>query len=154
MNYSQLDVAFLAGFFEGEGCMWMAKDERKDKLHIQAHVALTNNDINLLLHFQAKFGGTVHTKYKVMGEYKHFNYQWHLGSQNIGPILSLILPFLITKKELAQLIIEFRSTIDPTRWRPLDSVQEYRLEIYEKYLKLMETKRNNVVKIKFDQGLQ
>ena len=150
MYYTEVDIAFLAGFFEGEGAMWLGYDGNGKEVRIRADVAVTNNDENLLNHFKSKFGGTIHRKSKMIGEYKHYTYQWHLASKDIGPILTLMLPFLITKKEVAELLIEYRATVIGPRRRPTKEGKQKRIELYEKYVELVDLRKNNIVKIKSD----
>jgi hypothetical protein len=147
-NYTQTDIIFLSGLFEGEGAMWIASEASAYNPHINAHVAVTNNSLELLLYLQDKFGGTVHTKRKIMGENTHITHQWHLAWRDISTLLSAMLPYLITKKEVAKLVIEYRTTVTGKTGKLSQADRDKREELYKKYLHLVELKKSNIIKIK------
>lgn len=148
MNYSKTDLIFFCGLIEGDGALWISRENKNENNAHHASVAITNNNLPLLLYLQEKFDGTIHTKYKIMGEYKHITHQWHLPSNNIGPLLSEALPFLISKKEVAQILIEFRKTVNPRGTNPSQEQKLHRANLYEQYIKLVEINKKNIKKIK------
>lgn len=148
MNYSQTDLIFFCGLIEGDGALWISKENKDGKIVSHAMVAITNNNLPLLLYLQEKFDGTIHTKYKIMGEHKHITHQWHLPAKNIEPLLSEALPLLISKKEVARLLIEFRKTVNERGTNPSQEQKLRRENLYEQYIKLVEINKKNIVKIK------
>jgi len=148
MNYSKNDLIFFAGLLEGDGAMWIAKSIVNSRIYLNAYVSITNNSLPLLLHLQEKFNGTIHTKYRNIKEYKHITYQWHLSSSNIHLLLSDVFPFLITKQDIVSLILEFRKTISQKGSKPSKEDINTRLMLYDKYIKIVESKKNNILKIK------
>lgn len=71
-------------------------------------VAVGNNDVKIIKFCKNKFGGAV---YRVHHKsYKNVSYRWMLSHNKACEFLKLILPYLISRKEEAELGILFRKT--------------------------------------------
>lgn len=99
-----MNIQWLAGFFDGEGCVHMRMDTRKRAVY-SLQVMLTQNDESILREVQREFGGTV---------YKHSGrrcWRWRITSAPSLVFLEAIQPYVRIKKEQVDLAIQFIKTI-------------------------------------------
>jgi hypothetical protein len=52
-----MNIAYLAGFFDGEGCMWLQKREKSRPAFL---VAVVNTERGPLREFKRRWGGSIH----------------------------------------------------------------------------------------------
>jgi hypothetical protein len=86
---------WLAGFFDGEGCLTIA---RSRGTHFTPQAVLTNTDLRVLKLIQEAFGGTLHAR----GNPKRWNEAYTLvfsGTPETRRFLEIIRPFLVLKKD-------------------------------------------------------
>ncbi len=103
-----VELAYIAGLIDGEGCIgiYSYPDGRGvSRLHI-LDVVITNNNPACYQFLKERFGGAVHER-KYKAEFVNSNYQWRLRGIKAKDFLELIEPYLILKKQQAQLAIEF-----------------------------------------------
>lgn len=101
----QVDIAYCAGFFDGEGHV-----EYKGKYNLQ--VSIAQNDRAPLDFVQALFGGYV----RLTNRHQHNGcHNWH-GNTNVGALfLETILPYLIVKTADAQWALDkWNNRLTPT----------------------------------------
>ncbi len=108
-----LSDSYIAGFFDGEGCItsqlvWKTgKYEKHPRVNVQ--VTITQKDRKILEGIQKKFGGTI--QYKFGGpKYAKRNPCYHLritGKETMGNFLRTIQPYSIVKREQIDLALEF-----------------------------------------------
>jgi len=99
-----MDLRWLAGFFDGEGCVYLQCDKRKRAVY-GLQIMLTQNDESILREVQLEFGGTV---------YLHKGqrcYRWRITSAPALSFLNAIQPYVRIKKEQVDLAIEFIGTL-------------------------------------------
>jgi len=120
VSLDALKAAWAAGFFDGEGCINIAKpiNKRPHATYItyalQAIVAQRDRrPLDELVHL---FGGKV-TTVKI-----HGSTYWYLRrhGRKAVEMLEQILPFLVLKKEQAELALKFQKYYDDTRPRRKD----------------------------------
>jgi len=103
------ELAYLAGFFDGEGSVII------DKNHGMACVvASTTKWILELLRFN--FGGSINTDKKIRYEHGHICYHWKINSTNAESFLQAILPYLKLKRPEAEVAIKFQVRKDKTHF--------------------------------------
>lgn len=93
-----LENAYLAGFFDGEGCI--AGDESHS-----LRLFLTNTDYNSLVRVHQAYGGTI----RKLKRRKNWSqcWTWELGQQcQIEKVLLKILPYLIVKRDQGKVALE------------------------------------------------
>jgi hypothetical protein len=105
------DLAYVAGLFDGEGCISIAKCKPRYSgcspyYRLVVAVAMANEYIPRFLKFH--FGGRVSKRNAPTERWKD-QWQWHLGSDGAVAFLKAILPYLKLKREEAELAIEFQS---------------------------------------------
>jgi hypothetical protein len=116
VSLDALRVAWAAGFFDGEGCISIAKPVNKRKTGkvyvtyaLQAIIA--QRDRRPLEVLVGLFGGNI-TSVKI-----HGSTYWYLRKHGVKAVAMLeqLLPFLVLKKEQAELAIRFQKHYDDTR---------------------------------------
>lgn len=106
----ETDLAWLAGFFDGEGCCTpqiAVKDQR-----IGMRVSIAQTDISILLWIKSHFGGAICEHRRRIAHHQTL-YTWRLTSEKAIDFLRLLLPYLRVKKQIAQAMIEYREKHPP-----------------------------------------
>ena len=101
-DLSETEKAYIAGIIDGEGSILLAKKERGF-----VPVVIVTNTSEILIDFlEKKIGGRIRTKAQGMGSKPI----WRLVVANrpsVYPLLKLLLPYLVVKRERAGLIIQW-----------------------------------------------
>jgi hypothetical protein len=108
MTYEE-KVIWSAGFFDGEGCACIAKQARKDTTWMSyvLSVSVCQKDPRPLDILHELYGGRV-LNYKLKGITYH---RWVANSNQAVAILNAMLPYLILKKDRAEVCIEFQTNL-------------------------------------------
>lgn len=131
---TEVEKAYLAGFFDGEGCVSLRTmfDKKKSKTpSYQVEVVISQNDLATLQELQQLAGiGNVYAGYG-----KRTCSSWRITHIQSREFLSVLLPYLRNKKKEAELAIEFINKFNrATRSiHPEDRTDEkewYRLELH------------------------
>src|SRR5260370_28700476 len=138
--FSQSELAYAAGFFDGEGCICIALQKGSSCRgvyypHIRRYfisISMSQNDPAPLRWLVERFGGSSRF---LRG--KRSYYQWHyerwnwvLSTNAALRFLRLVRPYLIVKASQADLAFKFAETIEPKRrWTP-PPVQKQRAKLY------------------------
>ena len=102
---SPTELAYLAGFFDGEGYVGISSDHPKWKkggVYYRLRINVTQKNPVVLLKLKSIYGGTLH-------QGKDGVWKWYADGKMGCCFLSDILPFLQIKKQQAELAIEFQS---------------------------------------------
>jgi hypothetical protein len=102
---SDCEVAWAAGFLDGEGCFSILPGE--GYLYCTITAGQTNKDPLRMLF--ALFGGGVTTIKRVAGHKQV--YIWRVTGRTAADAARRLLPYLIVKHEQADILIEFGKTI-------------------------------------------
>jgi hypothetical protein len=113
---SQVDWGRLAAYIDGEGCVAIPMTSHKDPKHqgrpkneyVKVHVANTN--VRLVLWLQDTFGGAVQIQTRQSARWKTA-YVWTVSCLYASEILRGCLPYLLLKKEQAELCLILQSTM-------------------------------------------
>ncbi len=104
---NELDKAWMAGIFEGEGSIEIRKQTKQNWTSLT--VAITSTDMELIEPFHEEFNGHINW-YAMKGNRKQA-YRWSIWSKNAKSFLELLMPYFrvprIIKK--ARLAIKFQS---------------------------------------------
>lgn len=104
--------SYLAGLFDGEGCIHIAEVSFKDRPHgvqkayrADIHITMTNREV---IEWVAKnFGGVYYVQESVNPRWRNA-YRWvPKGNKNKQNLLLGLLPYLIVKREVANIALEF-----------------------------------------------
>jgi hypothetical protein len=102
------DIAYAAGFFDGEGCISISKNGAVD-------VRVTNTAKNVLIKLQSIFGGSIADRAQKANKVQ---YAYSFYGENAIEFIKLIKPYLIDKLPQAEAILEYytlRNEIKPIR---------------------------------------
>lgn len=103
-----LEIAYLAGLIDGEGCIGFRLEKRKDRtnsyLRIILTITMTNFEVLSEVHKQC--GGYL-GKYIDKRPQNRQQWRWAVGDKTAIAVLKQISPYLIVKKNQAKLAIAF-----------------------------------------------
>lgn len=100
---TKIEKAYMAGLFDGEGCIVIAEEVRHSKvISYRLQIALGNQDEPVIFWLKAKFGGRVGLN-KRPDKMRY----WVASSREAGAILKQIVPFLQIKKQQCLLALSF-----------------------------------------------
>ncbi len=104
-NVNNIDLAWAAGFFDGEGCVMICK---RTKAHA-VRITVSQVDPRPILRFKSMFGGHISKQVRQNPNWKD-QWKWEQDSKSGVATLELLLPYLCVKKEVAELAIAFQKT--------------------------------------------
>jgi hypothetical protein len=99
-------VAWAAGFLDGEGSIGIYMNSGSYRLMVSAG---QKNNVEPLERLLALFGGTIQNN--DYGSYA--THYWMISSRQAGSALKEMLPFLVVKREQAELALEFQARKQP-----------------------------------------
>lgn len=112
MQISEIEKAYIAGFFDGEGSVLIRCNSRKTNYGTtticELAINLSNNDYEVLKFVRDKLGGRITRRYD-----RQHPHSLRLESLKAVAFLEAIYPYLITKKKQAEIGIKFQSLIMP-----------------------------------------
>lgn len=111
MEISREELEYAAGFFDGEGCIQINPKKSQPNTFL-VEVRITNTNLEVLQWFKNNFGGSVGSQppNKDVKECKPCWY-WAVACRIANAFLKTIIPFLVIKREQAQIAIDFQSKI-------------------------------------------
>jgi len=101
-------LAHIAGIVDGEGCVgiyrhrYRASGEDRMSHHVRLNIA--NTCVPLMDYLSVHLGGEV--RVYARGTHKPV-YVWQAYGENAGMVLQAILPYLVVKKQHAEIALEF-----------------------------------------------
>lgn len=126
-------AGYLAGIVDGEGNIGLLRRNPKPQCGeinptFLDYVKVTNTDYRLLSWIKEHVGaGSIYAESRNK-ERSRKVYTWHISSKPCLIFLRQIYPFLVVKKEQADVIFQFRMTIDQARpckyGMPEDTIKE------------------------------
>src|SRR4051812_43729904 len=104
-----LDIAYVAGIIDGEGCISLHKvksddNHLYDRLYPRLTVGMTNDDVIFTLH--KNFGGSIYKITRKNKKHKDY-FVWKIMGQPTVELLEKTLPHLIVKLQQAKLAINY-----------------------------------------------
>jgi hypothetical protein len=129
----QLSIEYIAGLFDGEGYITV----NKNKKSFVPVVGIKMNGFNLLKNLNNEFGGYF---YQIKNYINRPMTEWILrGAFQVIPFLTKIEPFLIIKKEQAQLCLELCKTYSvrnsQNKWiTPKQKITKNIIDIRQKFI--------------------
>lgn len=94
---TETDIAYAAGFFDGEGCITISKNGAVD-------IRVTNTAKNVLIRLQNIFGGSITNRTQRANKTQ---YTYSFYGENAIEFIKLIKPYLIDKLPQAEAILEY-----------------------------------------------
>ena len=109
---SPLELAYLAGLIDGEGCIMMRRDGRRRIHQYTLALVVTNEHKGTLEWCSSLFGGYIYDQSQTQQHHKKI-YNWTINSTAAHAVLVAVIPYLQIKKDQAQLVIDHWASIRP-----------------------------------------
>ena len=107
---SDLDLAYIAGFFDGEGSVVITQGERK---RLVLSVVVVQTDVLILHWVRSILGreGAIHSRSREgsLGSKPIYALQWSAASA--ARVLETLLPYLKVKKAKAEIALDFQRSM-------------------------------------------
>lgn len=121
--YKQTDLAYLAGFIDGEGCFFIGMFQTKSAAgnkhpNYHTYIKICNTDSTVMKWIQETFGSTNNNQWKSTDRKKEFDkeiFNAQITGQTLTKLLPLILPYLKVKKAHCEIMIKMRATFPEGR---------------------------------------
>jgi hypothetical protein len=118
------EIAWAAGFFDGEGCVRASAASGKKKGY-SARCTVANTDPRPISKFHELFGGTVSVREsKMLGQRRSF--EWTIQGDELDEFISQILPFSMTKREQLELLLKFRELMPGRGFRKITNSERWK----------------------------
>lgn len=132
------DIVYLAGIIDGEGSILIEIQTKRPPIrkidYYAIRLLVVNTNLELMNWLENKFKGKVHKRKKVTKQKQC--YVWNIFSLNAGEILKECLPYMIIKKQHAEIVLEFLNCKPKEMWNVSAEVQEHRKFLYFKLREL------------------
>lgn len=130
-----VDVAWAAGFFDGEGCVHIHKDQHRYDTNLASYkltASVSGRNRAALDRFAELFGGRVRLSPKRAYPGVPF-FQLQLNTESASAALKAMLPYLTNKHDVAALAVEFQDwyAASRTRSRAMPEARRARAEVYK-----------------------
>jgi LAGLIDADG endonuclease len=131
--WNDVQLSYLAGIMDGEGTFNIGLTKNK----FNSRMYVVNTDERLIHWLKNTFGGLTYTRNSLKNPHWKTKYEWIIEKAQIDPICKLIIPFLIIKKEQAELMVKFRTTfIKGKRPDLTEEIRSFRTKCFENMKKL------------------
>lgn len=112
-------IIYLAGIIDGEGTFYIGK-HNKHKKGFNCRLYVVNTDQRLINWLHKNFGGLIYSRSSSKNPHWKTKFEWIVNTSQILPICESIFPYLICKKEQAEIMMKFRKTFD--QWRGMGNL--------------------------------
>jgi len=108
----ETDKAWTAGIIDGEGCIGVYKNNKGFCKTFNCHLNVANTNVLMLNQLKEFWGGKIYPdRHRLKYGWKEC-WVWQLNKgKEISRFLKNILPYLVVKKEQAEMMLEFIKTI-------------------------------------------
>jgi len=137
-NSRDVDLAWLAGIVDGEGCLTISLNKKKKKTYFSVLVIVGMTHFPTIKKVAGMFGSGISMIIK-NGNKTFFSTQ--VSGHRVGIVLPFIRPYLVTKAEQADVLIEFSTTFVSRGVTVSDGVLSQRLQLKERINDLNGSKR-------------
>ena len=110
---SERQYAWAAGFFDGEGCVSL-HTAKKDQFTC-LRIILVQKDIRPLEYFRDVFQRDEKINHVYRHNRRHVYFRLVISGQRAAGVLRCMLPYLVLKRDVAEVALEFQSSVDEHR---------------------------------------
>jgi hypothetical protein len=150
---SETDKAYIAGFFDADGCVIIKRSQRKArerfiKYYYNLRVFISNTDLDTLEWINKTIGfGTINLKVRNKNSNDAHCWNWQSSCRQAYDFLKIIFPYLKVKTKRAEIGIEFQEgLIKKGKSRLTQNENDRREKLYQKMRKLNKRGKNNAKK--------
>ncbi len=104
------EVAYTAGFFDGEGCVNIARYLQRGRPYHTLAIIFTNTDFRVLQWLQERWGGHISKPTEPRNPRHRPTCHLRFSAGPARPLLLAMLPYLIIKKSQVEIALEFINT--------------------------------------------
>lgn len=121
-DYTIAQLAYLAGLIDGEGCFIIgayAKNPKTGTPHFHTTIQLSSVDECVIDWLVENFGGkkSFYTAKQTPKNSRRAVFRWTIWSDHVKHVCQVILPYLVIKKNQAEIMIQMRDTFEKTRMK-------------------------------------
>ena len=122
-------IAYIAGLFDGEGCVSCkkVKTKRKDRggkiynqWYIRCEIAMTDKHVIEWIHEMLGFGWSAEKKYRKRPKHYKRQWRWCCGYRDALIFAKMIWPYVQVKNHAIENIIDHYDAIKPDRKNVID----------------------------------
>lgn len=114
MELTQVQLAYIAGFIEGDGCFSIARYFSKQDGYVYEYkLAAYNTNEGIMIWFKKNIGG-YYRKVKTSPRWKK-PFHWSIKNKEAIKLVELLLPYLVAKQEEASLWVKYAQNIIPNK---------------------------------------
>lgn len=135
---NNLDIAYAAGFFDGEGCIFIDQNNHAYTLE----VTIGQNKKDPLEWIRERYGGSL--RLQNSETWTGPKWLWKLRSDQALLFLIDILPYLIVKKEQASTAIEYQSNKITRAGKRTSEEEIIKRDYYKKLVSSLNNTRRNM----------
>ena len=131
--HNDVDLAYLAGFFDGEGSINVYAQSHYSgygTFSLRLNIQIEQVHRGVLESFQTRFGGALYQKKRQKDSHREI-FLYQIAAQKAKPLLEALLPYLRQKKEIARLALQMLG-IDLRGGNALEIAERERLSVKEK----------------------
>src|SRR5262245_48916337 len=116
-THSEADLGWAAGILDGEGCISISTRRSYAGPHAQLHqfvVTVSGCDYRIPRKLHAMFGGKlneVHAR-RIKPQWNEA-LRWSVYQRQAAEVLEVLIPYLVSKREQAEVALEFIATMAP-----------------------------------------
>jgi hypothetical protein len=148
---NSIDCAYLAGLFDGEGCITISWLPKRRKRHIDIKATIANTDEELIISLMS-LGGSRFENFSVKARLTC--YTWRLIGAACYPFIKSILPYSIVKREPLEIGLRMseRFCVNPCKGGGYglgDSEFNLRFSIYKEFRAFRERQENDKIVVTY-----
>lgn len=116
-----MDDRYVAGLFDGEGYVRIARYKPSGSSHIRyaIHLGIGMTHRPVIEALQAEYGGSLHeNRHDLRKPGNRIQFYWIAGSRVGAAFLRRVLPYLIVKREEAEIALLLQEHIDANPYKP------------------------------------
>jgi len=135
-----INITYVAGLFDGEGCVQIRKLRKNDRYGGVCHLLATqiaNTNLSILELLKADFGGCICEGNKLDSRHKKRCWTWSIASHQAYGFLKKIYPYLIIKKAEVDIAFEFQEGLNGRKPYSMTSIELERREYCKERLSLL-----------------
>jgi hypothetical protein len=144
MELTQEQLAYIAGFIEGDGCFFISRYFSKQSGYVYEYrLAAYNTNEKIMLWFKENVGGW-YRQVNTSSRWKK-PFHWALKNQEAIVLVELIFPYLVAKKEEAKIWLKYAKNIIPNKTnKRTQKTIDYRVNLIDEIREVRKSK--NIVK--------
>lgn len=106
-----MDIRYLAGLFDGEGCVTRIIRRYRKRRYIYARIEIASTFRPLCYRIRRHYGGNIRKVHRQQPAHYRQAYIWSMTNHDAVTLLKRLLPYLFVKRTAAKRAIKFRGGV-------------------------------------------